>query len=767
MEDHPDPQLANHMNSSLLSLYRKGNPDSVSSAPKTQQRETSASAPPIPSKTGSPPRKTPARGSEAGWFIDRTPGGKTESIFLDLPEEKSNNKKPISDIEDSKESSLLESDKKRKGRLKRKGDKRKKEALQEVDGEIEAILQKKADAIGLEFQISSVKFEDVGGNDTTLKEVCKMLIHMRHPEVYQHLGVVPPRGVLLHGPPGCGKTLLAHAIAGELDLPILKVAATEIVSGVSGESEQKLRGLFERAVSNAPCVLFIDEIDAITPKREVASKDMERRIVAQLLTCMDDLNSVAATARVLVIGATNRPDSLDPALRRAGRFDREICLGIPDEASRERILQTLCRKLRLPETSHFRHLAHLTPGFVGADLMALCREAAVCAVSRALTQLQAGPRGEPEQEGRPFEGGQDGSAGTEPTCTAQDELQSLLRLLRNQDPLSEEQLQGLCIELNDFIVALSSVQPSAKREGFVTVPNVTWADIGALEDIRDELTMAILAPVRNPEQFQALGLATPAGVLLAGPPGCGKTLLAKAVANESGLNFISVKGPELLNMYVGESERAVRQVFQRAKNSAPCVIFFDEVDALCPRRSDREAGASVRVVNQLLTEMDGLETRRQVFILAATNRPDIIDPAILRPGRLDKTLFVGLPPPADRLAILKTITRNGTKPPLDADVRLEAVAEDRRCEGYSGADLSALVREASLCALRQEMARQKSGSERGDLKISQKHFEEAFKKVKSSISKKGSGDVRSSEAVLEPVTSPAAGLGRGARPHRL
>ncbi|XP_036925441.1 nuclear valosin-containing protein-like [Sturnira hondurensis] len=741
MEDYPDPQLANHMNSSLLSLYRKGHPDSVSSASEMQQRETSISAPPISSRTGPSPLKTPARGSEEGWFIDKTPGGRKDSSVLDLPEEKSNNKKPVSEIEDSKESSLLESNKKRKGRLKSKGDKRKKEDLQEVDGEIEAILQKKANAVGLEFQISNVKFEDVGGNDTTLKEVCKMLIHMRHPEVYQHLGVIPPRGVLLHGPPGCGKTLLAHAIAGELDLPILKVAATEIVSGVSGESEQKLRGLFEQAVSNAPCILFIDEIDAITPKREVASKDMERRIVAQLLTCMDDLNNVAATARVLVIGATNRPDSLDPALRRAGRFDREICLGIPDEASRERILQTLCRKLRFPETSHFRHLAHLTPGFVGADLMALCREAAVCAVSRALMRLQAGPGGDPEPEGRLLEGGRDGSAGTEPTCAAQgpsrqDELQSLLRLLRNQDPLSEEQLQGLCVELNDFIVALSSVQPSAKREGFVTVPNVTWADIGALEDIRDELTMAILAPVRNPEQFQALGLVTPAGVLLAGPPGCGKTLLAKAVANESGLNFISVKGPELLNMYVGESERAVRQVFQRAKNSAPCVIFFDEVDALCPRRSDRETGASVRVVNQLLTEMDGLETRQQVFILAATNRPDIIDPAILRPGRLDKTLFVGLPPPADRLAILKTITKNGTKPPLDTDVHLEAIAGDHRCEGYSGADLSALVREASLCALRQEMARQKSGDERGELKISQKHFEEAFKKVKSSISKK-------------------------------
>uniref|UniRef100_A0A2K5NBG4 Nuclear valosin-containing protein-like n=1 Tax=Cercocebus atys TaxID=9531 RepID=A0A2K5NBG4_CERAT len=729
MEDYPDPQSANHMNSSLLSLYRKGNPDSVSNTPEMEQRETTSSTPQISSKTGPVPLKTPAKDSEGGWFIDKTPSGKKDSFFLDLSDEKSDPKKSITEIQGSKDSSLLESDMKRKGRLKNKGSKRKKEDLQEVDGEIEAVLQKKAKARGLEFQISNVKFEDVGGNDMTLKEVCKMLIHMRHPEVYHHLGVVPPRGVLLHGPPGCGKTLLAHAIAGELDLPILKVAAPEIVSGVSGESEQKLRELFEQAVSNAPCIIFIDEIDAITPKREVASKDMERRIVAQLLTCMDDLNNVAATARVLVIGATNRPDSLDPALRRAGRFDREICLGIPGEASRERILQTLCRKLRLPQAFDFCHLAHLTPGFVGADLMALCREAAMCAVNRVLMKLQEQEKKDPEMEDLPSKGVQEESLGTESTSETQDELQRLLGLLRDQDPLSEEQMQGLCIELNDFIVALSSVQPSAKREGFVTVPNVTWADIGALEDIREELTMAILAPVRNPDQFKALGLVTPAGVLLAGPPGCGKTLLAKAVANESGLNFISVKGPELLNMYVGESERAVRQVFQRAKNSAPCVIFFDEVDALCPRRSDREW------FTDSFSTINLFYVLSQVFLMKSSLR-NIIDPAILRPGRLDKTLFVGLPPPTDRLAILKTITKNGTKPPLDADVNLEAIAGDLRCDCYTGADLSALVREASICALRQEMARQKSGKEKGELKISHKHFEEAFKKVRSSISKK-------------------------------
>ncbi|XP_050750196.1 nuclear valosin-containing protein-like isoform X1 [Gymnogyps californianus] len=738
-DDYPEDLSTNHMNSSLLSLYKKRNPDSVPTTPKNEPTETPPPVRTAPqTSTLSPGTRVETRISEGGWFIDKTPCGK--DFFIDLSEDgEGDEKKLIS--EKSTEFSVLESAiKKTKG----KRAKRKKEEFTDVDGEIDSILLKeKVRSKGPELYHPSVKFEDVGGNDETLKEICKMLIHVRHPEVYNHLGVVPPRGFLLHGPPGCGKTLLAQAIAGELELPMLKVAATEMVSGVSGESEQKLRELFEQAVSSAPCVLFVDEIDAITPKREVASKDMERRIVAQFLTCMDDLNNVAATTQVLVIGATNRPDSLDPALRRAGRFDREICLGIPDEAAREKILRTLCRKLKLPESFEFHHLARLTPGYVGADLMALCREAAMCTVNRVLIKSEKQKRKHIHAGGNTAE--ESMGIGTDILVEEdtkqlelppKDELQRLLDLLKKQDPLPEEQLQKLCIEMNDFIVALSSVQPSAKREGFVTIPDVTWADIGALEDVREELTMAILAPVRNPEQFKALGLTAPAGVLLAGPPGCGKTLLAKAVANESGLNFISVKGPELLNMYVGESERAVRQVFQRARNSAPCVIFFDEVDALCPRRSDRESGASVRVVNQLLTEMDGLENRRQVFIMAATNRPDIIDPAILRPGRLDKTLYVGLPPPEDRLAILKTITKDGTRPPLDIDVSLEEIAYSQHCDCYTGADLSALVREASICALRQEIALQNTQSKKGEIKISHKHFEEAFRKVKSSVSKK-------------------------------
>uniref|UniRef100_A0A8C5B8L5 AAA+ ATPase domain-containing protein n=1 Tax=Gadus morhua TaxID=8049 RepID=A0A8C5B8L5_GADMO len=656
---------ANHMNNSLMSLYRRGNPD---------------------------------RGvTSGGWFIDKGKTPERPNILIDLCEEDEASR--IDQTVSLSQKNLVYNLMKHSGWL----------HINQLF--IELIYFPVPNRSKLpELQYPTLKFEDVGGNENTLTEVCKLLIHMRHPEVYQQLGVVPPRGFLLHGPPGCGKTLLAQAVAGEMELPMLKVSAPELVSGVSGESEQKLRELFEQAVTSAPCILFIDEIDAITPKREVASKDMERRIVAQLLTCMDDLNSLEVTVQVLVIGATNRPDSLDPALRRAGRFDREICLGIPDEAARLRILKTLCRKLKLPEDFDYKLLARLTPGYVGADLMALCREAAMSAVNRVLLDLHDQATRDATTDPEPGPGP---ALGPEPG-PSQTELWRLQQLLRSAEPLSPDQLAGLSILLSDFQVSLASVQPSSKREGFATVPDVTWEDVGALLDIREELTMAILAPVRSPEQFRALGLSAPAGVLLAGPPGCGKTLLAKAVANESGLNFISVKGPELLNMYVGESERAVRQVFQRGCNSAPCVIFFDEIDALCPRRSGHESGASVRVVNQLLTEMDGLETRKQVFIMAATNRPDIIDPAVLRPGRLDKTLYVGLPPPADRHAILLTITKGGTRPTLEKDVNLEEIAHDIRCDCFTGADLSALVREASVNALRAYLTSRPSSTSSGN-----------------------------------------------------
>ncbi|XP_027131638.1 nuclear valosin-containing protein-like isoform X3 [Larimichthys crocea] len=738
----------NHMNSSLTSLYRKGQPDSSTSSPRRDQLAAGS-----PASIANP---TPGAGtlvSAGGWFIDQGRRSEKSNILIDLCEEE-----PTNTATNQTDVSMLEPEKSYK--------KSKKRSKSSVETTEPRTLNKKAKSKSLELQYPSLKFEDVGGNEDTLTEVCKLLIHIRHPEVYQQLGMVPPRGFLLHGPPGCGKTLLAQAVAGELQLPMLKVSAPELVSGVSGESEQKLRELFDMAVSSAPCIMFIDEIDAITPKREVASKDMERRIVAQLLTCMDDLNSLTVTAQVLVIGATNRPDSLDPALRRAGRFDREICLGIPDEAARLRILKTLCRKLKLPEDFDYQQLARLTPGYVGADLMALCREAAMSAVNRVLLEIRGRSHGHVESSATELSTGpvqtkadamdeEEEVKEQQPTDDIktvpqeqnqpqQGQLWHLLQLLKNTETLSEEELADLSILMSDFQASLASVQPSAKREGFATVPDVTWEDVGALQDIREELTMAILAPVRSPEQFKALGLSAPSGVLLAGPPGCGKTLLAKAVANESGLNFISVKGPELLNMYVGESERAVRQVFQRGRNSAPCVIFFDEIDALCPRRSGHESGASVRVVNQLLTEMDGLETRRQVFIMAATNRPDIIDPAVLRPGRLDKTLYVGLPPPADRHAILLTITKGGTKPQLDQDVRLEDVAFDERCDCFTGADLTALVREASVNALRAYLKSQHcSASSSGhmyssavDLRVSKQNFDDAFKKVRPSVSKK-------------------------------
>ncbi|XP_017773793.1 PREDICTED: nuclear valosin-containing protein-like isoform X2 [Nicrophorus vespilloides] len=640
--------------------------------------------------------------------------------------------------------------------------------------------KKKRSSVTPNLEEPKVSFKDLGGMDKTLTDVCKLLVHIKHPEVYRQIGISPPRGFLLHGPPGCGKTLLANAIAGELEIPLLKVAAPELVAGVSGESEERIRELFERAAVSAPCVLFIDEVDAITPNRQFAQKDMERRIVAQLLTCLDDLNKNESGDQVLVIGATNRPDSLDPALRRSGRFDREVCLGIPDSDARLHILKVLTSKLKLEDNFDFSSLAKFTPGFVGADLMALTREAALAAVSRVFNDLREKQKLEQAMALQSSVDCQEnGSNDTESKSDAEivvdDEnksdladvavvvsdddsktvdkvvaqqsniinsthlemknmthLEELLNWLHNASPLTTDQLDNLYVNSEDFAKALKCVQPSAKREGFATVPDVTWEDIGSLKNIREELQLAILAPVRHRDQFKSLGLNTPTGVLLCGPPGCGKTLLAKAIANEAGINFISVKGPELLNMYVGESERAVRLCFERARNSSPCVIFFDELDALCPKRSDsREGGATMRVVNQMLTEMDGVEGREGVYLLAASNRPDIVDPAVLRPGRLDKILYVGLPSPDERVDILRTITKNGTRPVLAHDVDLEQIGKCDRCEGYTGADLAALVREAGVQALREVMMQ---GDMQKAILVTTEHFTKAIAKIRPSVS---------------------------------
>ena len=540
-----------------------------------------------------------------------------------------------------------------------------------------------------------IRYSDLGGIGGVLRDIHELVERpFRHPEIYRRVGVDLPRGLLLYGPPGCGKTCLAMAIAGELGVTLVRVTAPELVAGMSGESESRVRDLFTQAKKLAPCILFIDEIDAITPKRESASREMERRIVAQLLSSMDDLNENNSLnsedeelPMVFVIGATNRPDSIDPALRRAGRFDRELRLGIPDESSRLIILQVISRKLTKSPLLDLLTIARLTPGYVGADLKSLVREAANIAINRIFELKETLGLGSP----------------------------SLAELV-------------CCLEQADFELAIKKVQPSAKREGFAVVPGITWDDIGALHKIREELRMAVVEPMRHPELFTALGVNSPAGVLLYGPPGCGKTLLAKAVANESHSNFLSVKGPELLNKYLGESERAIRQLFERARASAPCVVFFDELDSICPPRThDDSASSSSRIVNQLLTELDGLEGRKGVYILAATNRLDMIDPAMTRPGRLDKILYVGLPDPSERLEILKAVSKDT---PFDSSIDWGTIA--LKCEGFSGADLSSLIRESSICAAR-DIMRSVTKLDYKYLTVRLTHVEEALGKIVPSV----------------------------------
>lgn len=558
--------------------------------------------------------------------------------------------------------------------------------------------------------IPQITIEQMGGLEKELPMIKELIfLPIQMPHLFSRLGADPPCGVLLHGPPGVGKTKLVHAIAGTLQVPLFFVSGPEIVSGISGDSEAKLRTLFMSAIESAPSIVFIDEIDTIAGRRDDGNRGMENRIVGQLLTCMDQVSQAwrQDSKVVCVMGATNRPEALDTALRRAGRFDREIGLGIPSLHERISILKLLCEKIVLSSDVDFFELANMSPGFVGADLHLLVKEACILAIRRKHAEL--------------LESGE----------------------LENPNAASLEHFE---LTGTDLTEATARVQPSAMREGFTTIPNVTWKEVGALEEVREELSVSILQPIRAPKLHHRFGLHHPVGVLLYGPPGCGKTLLAKAIANQSGANFISIKGPELLNKFVGESERSVRMVFARGRDSAPCVLFFDELDALAPRRgADRTNPSSERVVNQLLTELDGVEGRKDVYVIGATNRPDMIDPAMLRPGRLDKLLYVPFPSASQRGSILETHARHY---PVDPAVDILAFAKREEMEGFSGADLAAFMREASLSALREvyhSCSEEELDALERDLTgqlvesvslptITEKHFEKSLLKVKPSVS---------------------------------
>ncbi|AIU70868.1 ATPase AAA [Thermococcus eurythermalis] len=600
-----------------------------------------------------------------------------------------------------------------------------------------------------------VTYEDIGGLKDVIQKVREMIeLPLKHPEIFEKLGIEPPKGVLLYGPPGTGKTLLAKAVANEANAHFIAINGPEIMSKYYGESEERLREVFKEAEENAPAIIFIDEIDSIAPKREETHGEVEKRVVSQLLTLMDGLKS---RGKVIVIGATNRPDAIDPALRRPGRFDREIEVGVPDKQGRKEILQIHTRGMpiepdfrkdkvieileKLRGDERFRsviegaiekvekakdeeeikralrefderlydevkarlidalleELAEVTHGFVGADLAALAREAAMAALRRLI------------KEGKiDFEA----------------------------EHIPREVLEELKVTRRDFYEALKMVEPSALREVLLEVPNVRWDDIGGLEDVKQELREAVEWPLKYPEAFMGLGITPPKGILLYGPPGTGKTLLAKAVANESEANFIAIKGPEVLSKWVGESEKNIREIFRKARQAAPTVIFIDEIDAIAPRRGTDVNRVTDRLINQLLTEMDGIQENSGVVVIAATNRPDIIDPALLRPGRFDRLILVPAPDEKARLEIFKVHTR---KVPLAEDVNLEELA--KRTEGYTGADIEAVVREAAMLAMRRALQEgiirpgMKADEIRRKVKVTMKDFEEALKKIGPSVSK--------------------------------
>ncbi len=536
----------------------------------------------------------------------------------------------------------------------------------------------------------SVTYEDIGGLDDELEQVREMIeLPMRHPELFQQLGIEPPKGVLLHGPPGTGKTLMAKAVASEIDAYFTNISGPEIMSKYYGESEEQLREVFEEAEENAPAIIFVDELDSIAPKRGETSGDVERRVVAQLLSLMDGLEE---RGDVIVIGATNRVDAIDPALRRGGRFDREIEIGVPDKSGRKEILQVHTRGMPLVDGIDLDQYADNTHGFVGADLESLTKEAAMNALRRIRPELDL-----------------------------------------EADEIDADVLESMQVTEADFKEALKGIEPSALREVFVEIPDITWNDVGGLDDTQERLRETIQWPLEYPDVFETMDLDAAKGVLLYGPPGTGKTLMAKAVANEAQSNFISIKGPELLNKYVGESEKGVREVFEKARANAPTVVFFDEIDSIAGERGKRmgDSGVGERVVSQLLTELDGLEELEDVVVIATTNRPDLIDSALLRPGRLDRHVHVPVPDEEARRKILQVHTRDK---PLADDVDLHELA--RRTDGYVGADLEALCREASMAATREfinSVDAEDATTSVGNVRITTDHFETALDEVGASV----------------------------------
>jgi transitional endoplasmic reticulum ATPase len=521
-------------------------------------------------------------------------------------------------------------------------------------------------------------YEDIGGLEEEIQRVREMVeLPLRHPELFQRLGIEPPKGVLLYGPPGCGKTLIARAVANESEANFYSINGPEIMSKFYGESEARLREIFQQAQQNSPSIIFIDELDAIAPKREEVTGEVERRVVAQLLALMDGLSG---RGNVIVIGATNRPGALDPALRRPGRFDREIEIGVPDKKGRYEVIQIHTRGMPLAEDVDLKKLSDITHGYTGADLSALGRETAMKALRRYLPQINL------EEERVP--------------------------------PAVLEKME---IRMDDFVSAYKEVTPTAMREVYIEVSTVHWDDAGGLDDVKQHLKEAVEWPIKKPEMFTRLGIKPPKGILLYGPPGCGKTLLARAVATESEANFISIKGPEVFSKWVGESEKAIREVFRKARMAAPAVIFLDEMDSLTPRRGMgmSDSGVSERVISQLLTEMDGILTLQDIVVIAATNRPDMVDTAVLRPGRFDRLIYVPEPDEKSRLQILKLYTKNM---PILQDVDLTQLAMITKY--YSGADLESLCREAAMHALRRDVNAQI---------VTMNDFQDAMKEMGPSI----------------------------------